>query len=334
MPLLAPVTRNSSPGIRLFRAFGIDVYLHWLWFVIAFIEIGNSNHRYSSLVWNAVEYCGLFVMVLLHEFGHALACKSVGGRAERIMLWPLGGVAYVQPPPRPGALLWSIVAGPLVNVVLVPITIGVYWLIRSGAVPASDDLRHLAFYIAAINILLLIFNLLPIYPLDGGQILRALLWYVIGRANSLRVASLIGLVAAGAALAWTVTHQLWWTSALAVYALLRSWGGMQQAGNVSRLLAFPRHENVKCPACGMSPPRAPLWRCACGAQFDTFATHATCPHCGQKFETTMCLHCGEKFPIDQWAGAETLPPPPTPAFLSPFPSTFAGAPGSSSPRIT
>src|SRR5689334_2396465 len=106
MPLLAPVTRNPSPGIRLFWVVGFDFYLHWLCFVIAFIEIGNSNHRYSSLVWNAIEYCSLFVMVLLHEFGHALACKSVGGRAERIMLWPLGGVAYVQPPPRPGALLW------------------------------------------------------------------------------------------------------------------------------------------------------------------------------------------------------------------------------------
>lgn len=72
--------------------------------------------------WNIAEYLALFGIVLLHEFGHALACRQVGGKAERVVLWPLGGIALVQPPPRPGALLWSIAAGPLVNLVLVPLT--------------------------------------------------------------------------------------------------------------------------------------------------------------------------------------------------------------------
>ena len=84
--------------------------------------------QYSSLFWNALEYLALFAIVLLHEFGHALACRQVGGRAEQIVLWPLGGVAYVDPPQRPGATLWSIAAGPLVNVVLAPLLIGSYWL--------------------------------------------------------------------------------------------------------------------------------------------------------------------------------------------------------------
>ena len=59
--------------------------------------------------------------MLTHEFGHQLACRSVGGQTHDIVLWPLGGVAYVTPPQRPGAQLWSIAAGPLVNVVLVPV---------------------------------------------------------------------------------------------------------------------------------------------------------------------------------------------------------------------
>ena len=79
---------------------------------------------YSSLVWNVLEYLALFAIVLLHEFGHALACRQVGGKANQIVLWPLGGVAYVAPPPRPGATLWSIAAGPLVNVALAPVLIG------------------------------------------------------------------------------------------------------------------------------------------------------------------------------------------------------------------
>ena len=58
---------------------------------------------------------------MMHEFGHALACRQVGGQANRIVLWPLGGIAFVSPPPRAGAMLWSIAAGPLVNLLLAPI---------------------------------------------------------------------------------------------------------------------------------------------------------------------------------------------------------------------
>src|SRR6202035_248478 len=72
------------------------------------------------------EYLALFLIVMIHEFGHALACRQVGGTANQIVLWPLGGVAYVDPPPRPGAMLWSIAAGPLVNVALLP----VFWSLR------------------------------------------------------------------------------------------------------------------------------------------------------------------------------------------------------------
>src|SRR5437016_10590967 len=113
---------SIRPGsLRLFRVGGIDLFLHWSWFLVAAFEISGRAKRYSSLTWNVLEYLALFLIVTLHEFGHALACRQVGGTANRIVLWPLGGVAYVNPPPRPGAALWSIAAGPLVKVVLVPI---------------------------------------------------------------------------------------------------------------------------------------------------------------------------------------------------------------------
>src|SRR2546427_1329384 len=109
---------SRQGSIRLFQFAGINVFLHWSWFLVAIYEINGSARRYSSITWNILEYLSLFLIVLLHEFGHALACRQVGGRADQIVLWPLGGVAYVDPPPRPGATLWSIAAGPLVNVVL------------------------------------------------------------------------------------------------------------------------------------------------------------------------------------------------------------------------
>src|SRR5947199_6683370 len=107
--------------IRLFRFAGVDVFLHWSWFLIAVFEISTMKERYSSVFWNVLEYLALFVIVLLHEYGHVLACQQVGGRASKIVLWPLGGVAHVDPPPRPGATLWSLAAGPLVDLVLLPI---------------------------------------------------------------------------------------------------------------------------------------------------------------------------------------------------------------------
>src|SRR5215470_9867567 len=119
---------TQQGSIRLFRLSGIQVFLHWSWFAVALIEINTRQNEYSSMIWNALEYLALFAIVLTHEFGHALACRQVGGKAEQIVLWPLGGVAYVAPPPRPGATLWSIAAGPLVNVALVPI-LGIFWAI-------------------------------------------------------------------------------------------------------------------------------------------------------------------------------------------------------------
>src|SRR4029453_6669674 len=114
-----PTSQNGS--IRLIRLFGIDVYLHWTWLLVAYFQVTRQSD-YRSPGWKVAEYLTLFGIVLCHEFGHALACRAVGGTANRIMLWPFGGIAFVNPPPRPGALLWSIAAGPLVNVILVPVT--------------------------------------------------------------------------------------------------------------------------------------------------------------------------------------------------------------------
>src|SRR5450631_1678651 len=130
-----PSARQGS--IRLFRFSGIEVFLHWSWFVVAAYEIQSRKGSYSSVTWNVLEYLALFLIVTIHEFGHALACRQVGGRANQIVLWPLGGVAYVDPPPRPGATLWSIAAGPLVNVALLPILFIAVTLRRSAHMPET-----------------------------------------------------------------------------------------------------------------------------------------------------------------------------------------------------
>ncbi|WP_157772439.1 M50 family metallopeptidase [Lacunisphaera limnophila] len=96
------MTPTRQGSLRLFRLWGIDVHVHWSWFVVAVYSVSTRVPNYVSPVWALLEYLALFVVVLLHEFGHALACRQVGGQADQIVLWPLGGVAYVAPPARPG----------------------------------------------------------------------------------------------------------------------------------------------------------------------------------------------------------------------------------------
>jgi Zn-dependent protease len=223
------MNRLTAGALPLFRLAGIQVYLHWTWLLVAYYEIGTRVSNYQSKTWNVVEYLALFGIVLMHEFGHALACRQVGGVADRIMLWPLGGVAFVQPPPRPGALLWSIAAGPLVNVALVPVTVVAVVVATGLNLPAlNPDFARFLYSIAAINLGLLIFNLLPIYPLDGGQILQALLWFVMGRAKSLIVTGFIGLAAAiGLIVLAVVRLQDTWLALIALFVAWQAWVGFR-----------------------------------------------------------------------------------------------------------
>lgn len=221
---------TQQGSFRLFRLFSITVHLHWSWFIIAVLLIQTRSRHYESPIWNIAEYLALFAIVLLHEFGHALACRQTGGRADQIVLWPLGGVAYVSPPDRPGAHLWSIAAGPLVNVLLVPVF---YGLIHLGAqqdwATQQPNLAELVRMLALINFVLLVFNLLPVYPLDGGQILRALLWFPLGRSRSLLIATLVGLLGGGLLLAHALRQGSIWLVVLAAFLLFNSWRGWLQA---------------------------------------------------------------------------------------------------------
>jgi Zn-dependent protease len=292
-------------SIRLFRFSGIDVFLNWSWFVVGLYEVNARAGLYSSIVWNVLEYLALFAIVLTHEFGHALACQQVGGIANRIMLWPFGGVAYVDPPQRPGATLWSIAAGPLVNVALFPILYGIYLLGHAqGWEATAPDAYQLIHAVWKIDAGLLVFNILPIYPLDGGQILRSLLWFVIGRARSLMAAAIVGFLGVAGFILLAIRIGDLWLGAISLYLVTSCWSGFQQARTLLRFAKLPRRDGFACPSCKVAPPVGNIWKCAhCGQGFDTFATQAVCPWCGTQYPVTKCLDCGEAHPMNEWAGS-------------------------------
>jgi Zn-dependent protease len=240
-------------ALPLFRLAGIRVYLHFTWFIVAALEVTRFAHRYHNPVWAAFEYLALFGIVLLHEFGHALACRQTGGQADTIVLWPLGGIAFVTPPPRPGAYLWSIAAGPLVNAVLFPLLLfAVAASVLLNWRSVHPDFYNFVLMIFLMNGVLLLFNLIPVYPLDGGQIVRGLLWLKVGPVRSLKVASIIGFGGAILFAFWAFTSRDIWLGILAFFIFAQARAGWRAPQN----LAVQSEEAARHHA-ALSPPAIP-----------------------------------------------------------------------------
>ena len=293
-------------SIRLVRFLGVDVFLHWSWFLVAVFEVGSRVGKYTSVVWNVFEYLALFLIVLTHEYGHALACRQVGGRANQIVLWPLGGVAYVDPPQRPGATLWSLAAGPLVNVVLFPFLF-TFMSVTTLWQQSRPNLYRFAFALVVIDVVLFVFNMLPIYPLDGGQILRSLLWFVIGRARSLTVATLVGIVGIIGLFVFAWRSGSAWIGIMGIFLLLNCWAGLKQSLHLLRLSKLPHHSGFKCPSCYAAPPEGRFWTCPdCRTIIDLFESQGACSYCGKIAAEIPCVECAHSSPIQGWTVPQAM----------------------------
>ena len=212
-------------------------------------------------------------------------------------------------PQRPGATLWSIAAGPLVNVVLVPVLYGLIYVGHmNGWKQSHHDLYVFLGSMAFINKWLLIFNLMPVYPLDGGQILRSLLWFPFGRARSLLIATIIGFLG-GAGFLWLLfsntegatASQFIWPLALVGFLLMNCWSGFRHALVLQKIDKLPRHADFSCPSCRAAPPAGAYWGCSqCGKGFDIFASGGVCPHCNAPHDMATCVDCGNRNAIEAW----------------------------------
>lgn len=183
------------------RIAGIDVRIHatflvlLVWFGFVYFAEGGYAAMFTGLTFIIL----LFLCVILHEFGHALAARAYGINTPDITLLPIGGIARLERmPDKPWQELVVALAGPAVNVV---IAFGLYVVI--GRFFGLGDLEELAegrgnllTQLLAINVILVVFNLLPAFPMDGGRVLRALLATRLSHGRATRIAATVGQIVA------------------------------------------------------------------------------------------------------------------------------------------
>ena len=194
-------------AFRLTRVAGIDVRVHptfaliVLWF--AYIWGVETGAGLGGLLFGLLLVFCLFTCVLLHELGHSLVARRSGIRVHDITLLPIGGMARIERSPvHPGDEFWLALAGPAVNVVvaliLLPIVAIIGWVEHvngvAGMIAAlgNVDIAGFAVYLLFANISLVLFNLIPAFPMDGGRVLRAFLSLFISRGAATQFAVTIG----------------------------------------------------------------------------------------------------------------------------------------------
>jgi Zn-dependent protease len=194
-----------SGRVHLFTFSGIRVEAHAS-LIVGIVLVLLFGLGYGFTWQDRVQSMSmLFLIILLHEFGHCFAARWVGGDANEILMWPLGGLASADPPRRPLPTFITVAAGPAVNLVICIIcgavlyaTIG--WLPWNPTrfQPIVDfqswtNVIKWASWIYQTSYFLLVFNILPIYPLDGGQMLQSILWPKLGFYKSSNVSYVVGM---------------------------------------------------------------------------------------------------------------------------------------------
>jgi Zn-dependent protease/predicted transcriptional regulator len=172
--------------IKLFKVFGFEVGIDWSWIILAFLitwslSVGLFPFYFKNLstetywLMGIVGALGLFFSIIFHEMWHSLVARKYGMPMKGITLFIFGGVAEMgEEPPNPRAEFTMAIMGPISSIVIGLVFYGIYLTGRQNGWP--EPVNGVLQYLAFINGLLALFNLIPAFPLDGGRVLRSILW--------------------------------------------------------------------------------------------------------------------------------------------------------------
>ena len=183
---------------KLGRFAGIDVYVHATFILLIGWVAYNywlQYREWSRVLVGILFIIALFVCVVLHEYGHALTARKYGIKTRDITLYPIGGVARLERiPDRPIQELWVALAGPAVNLVISVILIAYLLLTNDLTSILNLNLSQGSFIerLTVVNVTLVLFNLIPAFPMDGGRVLRALLALRLEYTQATQIAANVG----------------------------------------------------------------------------------------------------------------------------------------------
>lgn len=197
-------------SIRLGRLFGIEIGLHYSWFVIALLITMSLGAQFqashaewgSGVIWSLAVLTSIlfFVTLVAHEMSHALVARARGLTTRAITLFALGGVAQIEKEPEDAKTEFLVgIVGPLSSAIIGLVSLAIAWALGwpVGGTP-STPLRAMFVWLGYINLTLAAFNMIPGYPLDGGRILRSILW--LASRNALKATQRAAAVGKGIAL--------------------------------------------------------------------------------------------------------------------------------------
>jgi Zn-dependent protease/predicted transcriptional regulator len=189
-----------TQSVRLGRIIGIPVGVNYSWFIVFALVTLTLGGQFAFIYpdWpTAVHYSAgiitsllFFLSVLLHELGHSIAAKQKGINVRAITLFIFGGVAQItREPDRPMTEFYIAIMGPVTSIMLAGLFAGIAFLFQS----VSEVVVGITTWLARINFILVLFNMIPGFPLDGGRVFRAIVWYYLDSyERATRIASGVG----------------------------------------------------------------------------------------------------------------------------------------------
>lgn len=245
-------------SFRIGRMFDIEIRVHFLFVIFVVFRLLQAG---DSMWFAAIFLSLLFGTVLLHEFGHCFGARSVGGYADNILMWPLGGLAYCDAPQRPWPQFVTVAAGPAVNVAFCLLTGGYIFFYFENPIPIlfhnpltgfpevtslGGDFDFVILLVYEVNLLLLVFNMLPIFPMDGGRLFQIMLWPIVGFRQAAETAAWAGLAGSAVfAYLWLTGQEGMFLLFIAIFGGFASWQQLQAVRSGMLFEDNPRFNVIK-----------------------------------------------------------------------------------------
>jgi Zn-dependent protease len=205
-------------SVPLFTVFRIRVRMHAILLIMLVMNLLTAGAEHGIGLKNALTLdVVLFGIILLHEFGHCFAARSVGGEANEILLWPLGGLAFADAPKRAWPQFVTVAGGPAVNLVICAVTAIGLTIIQRGwptltlnplqprFIPPDTPVAYYLWFIFIVSWGNFLFNvLIPVFPMDAWRLLQTTLWFRIGYYRSMMIALTVGMIAAVPLTLWGI----------------------------------------------------------------------------------------------------------------------------------